>query len=240
MQSSSHDAMMIGAAGAPLGQGAPARGRPMPDSEPDAAGCNPAIGGGEAGAPARELVTVSEAARQLGIDKSVVSRQVRKLGIAKDRTGRFGFDEYVARRERELNPMMARGGGMADPASPAARAGANETRRHDVGAVNVGQNANNELKRLQAQKLQLELAERAGDLIDRAAVTAQLQTATRTLRDTLLGLPNRLAGDLASMTDVAEIKTRLDAEIRKTLETLAAGFAELAAPENEPRESEAA
>lgn len=161
-----------------------------------------------------DLVTVTEAATRLGLNKSNVSRQVRKLELARDGKGRFSFEEYERARAGELNPYMARGD---------APLGAN--------GVRPAANAATRLKEAQAERARLELDERKGLLIERAEVVQVVTDAVREMRDGMLGLPGRLAGQLASMTDAVEITRLIDASMRELLEQMAAIFERLAKPE---------
>jgi len=55
-----------------------------------------------------EMLNVSEAAARLGLNRSTVSRQVRKLGVERDRRGKFEFAAFAQARAETLEP--ARGG----------------------------------------------------------------------------------------------------------------------------------
>lgn len=195
--------------------------------------------------PTSDLVTVSQAARQLGLNKSSVSRQVRTLGLGRDELGRFSLAQYHAARQADLNPLMRRRPGrvaaLSEPLTleeadegleaiaarasalppPPAAPGPDRT-ESERGRGLVRAHAAH--KTLQAKKLQLEIDKEEGRLIERAEVRAAVMTGSRMLRDALLGLPARLAGDLAGMTDAGEIRALLDRHIRDQLGTLIEGF----------------
>ena len=169
-------------------------------------------------------VTVSEAARRLNCNKSNVSRQVRKLDIPRDAKGQFSFAAYEEARARDLNPLMARA-----PAPGARRESAVEPSFHvpESGAADDGRPkrpplmaAHTAHKALQARLLELQIAEKEGKLVERAEVSASVMTASRMLRDALLGLPARMAGEIAGLSDVGEIKATLDRRIRDELAAL--------------------
>lgn len=174
-----------------------------------------------------DRVGIKEAARRLGFDKSLISRQVGKFGIARDSDGKFDIDELLAARARSGNPLMRRESAGAD--SPAADlldgVAANDaveqdaSRAKDAAAQPV--NAATRHKELQSEKLELELRQAKGELVEIVEVQEAFMTAMRKLRDTFLGLSSRVAGELTSMNDAGEIRKRLDTEIRGALDTVA-------------------
>ena len=72
-----------------------------------------------------------------------------------------------------------------------------------------------------AEMAELELAERLGNVIDRERVETTVESIYRTLRDALLGLPTRLAPEIAAMTDAFEIEVKMREAIRSLLTDLA-------------------
>lgn len=72
-----------------------------------------------------------------------------------------------------------------------------------------------------AEMAELELQERLGKVIDRERVEATVESLYRTLRDALLGLPTRLAPEIAAMTDSFEIEVKMRDAIRSLLTDLA-------------------
>jgi hypothetical protein len=68
-----------------------------------------------------------------------------------------------------------------------------------------------------ADMAQLELAKQLGDLVDRKKVEAMAFATGRMLRDAVLGLPTRLAPELATMTDAFEIEVKLRNAYRQVL-----------------------
>ncbi|MDN6872935.1 terminase small subunit [Pseudomonas citronellolis] len=57
-----------------------------------------------------------------------------------------------------------------------------------------------------------------GELVERALVDSAAFTAARALRDLLMGIPPKLAGELVTLTDVWEIERRLTQALRQALE----------------------
>jgi phage terminase Nu1 subunit (DNA packaging protein) len=76
--------------------------------------------------------------------------------------------------------------------------------------------ANAELKEMQ-------LAEKRGELVSISAVTATLADELTAVRGRLLAMPGRLAGQLAIISDPAEIEAAIDEEVRGALTELSTG-----------------
>lgn len=57
-----------------------------------------------------------------------------------------------------------------------------------------------------------------GELVEQALVDSAAFTAARTLRDLMLGIPPKIAGELVTLTDPWEIERRLVQAIRRALE----------------------
>lgn len=57
-----------------------------------------------------------------------------------------------------------------------------------------------------------------GELVERDLVDSAAFTAARALRDLLMGIPPKLAGELVTLTDVWEIEQRLTQALRRALE----------------------
>ena len=72
----------------------------------------------------------------------------------------------------------------------------------------------------QARLSKLEFEARSGKLIEVDKVKADAFKTGRTVRDTLLNLPDRIAHELAHETDPAAVHMRLSLEIRRALEAL--------------------
>lgn len=181
------------------------------------------------GAPAPDWVTISEAARRLGVNKSTVSRQVNTLGLEKNGKGEIDLAEYRRLRGEDLQPQMARQGSLADAyqsgdAAPSQGndAAARPTKRGGLTAASTA------LKAIQAKTAQVALDERLNKIVYRAEVNEKLVTADRVFRDAVLGQGQRLANQLASMTDPAEIRALLDKENTAMLTMLVAEFQRLA------------
>jgi len=172
---------------------------------------------------AAEFVTITEAARRLGLHKATVSRQARELEVAKNERGHIDLGDYIAKREGGINVLMARGsqgvamggqgyglGAEGFPAAPAQRT----TRDSNLVKASAA------LKALQVEEARLDLEERKGLLISRAQVAEQLFGASRVLRDELLSLPDRLASELAALESPDDIRIILTRRIEAALAKL--------------------
>lgn len=76
-------------------------------------------------------------------------------------------------------------------------------------------------ERALAQIAVIELAERAGKVVDKEGVQRAAQGFGRMLRDAVLGVSSRIAPRLAGMTDALAIETLLDTELRTILTDIA-------------------
>jgi phage terminase Nu1 subunit (DNA packaging protein) len=70
---------------------------------------------------------------------------------------------------------------------------------------------------------ELQLKQRQGELVSKVAVENQLFSLARTVRDTLLNVPDRVSGQCASLRDQAQIHALLTKEIAQCLEDLTSG-----------------
>lgn len=84
-------------------------------------------------------------------------------------------------------------------------------------------------ERALADKHELELLERRGELVERKASDRQAFETARIVRDGLMAIPDRLASLLAAESDVRKVHGILSDEIRKALVILAAEAQRVAA-----------
>ncbi len=174
-----------------------------------------------------DIVTVTEAARRLGVDKALVSRQVRKFGLMGE-DKRFSMLAYEEARVRGLNPLMRRDrpidsdllqhvDAVSTDATPAPTSSA-----ATIAPPSSVVSAVAEHKQLQAEMLRLQIARERGELVDRGEVDEAYMTAGRALRDAMLALPARVAQEIVGITDAVEVRRVLEARVREALATLAA------------------
>ena len=145
-----------------------------------------------------ERLTVPEAASRLGISRQVAVLQVRKLGVVVGDDGRIDLAEYVEARARGLDRSRQAGAGDG---------------------AHLAQSTN--LKRLQADRLELRIARERGELVRKVDVVRALTTAGQKIRDAALAVPARAAQDLAGVTDPVEIKRILAEHMRAFLDAYA-------------------
>lgn len=69
-------------------------------------------------------------------------------------------------------------------------------------------------------QLYLDNEKERGRLVDAAEARREAYRCARSVRDALLNIPDRIAGELAAESDVTRVHVRLDAEIRQALELL--------------------
>lgn len=72
-----------------------------------------------------------------------------------------------------------------------------------------------------AEAIRLANSQRAGRLIDGEAARRDAFECARTVRDALLNIPDRISAELAAEHDAAQVRARLDEELRNALESLA-------------------
>lgn len=75
-------------------------------------------------------------------------------------------------------------------------------------------------ERFKARLAELELETREGKLVEADAVKREAFRVARLVRDALLNLPDRVAGELAAETNQFKVHQRLTHEIRRALEDL--------------------
>ena len=68
---------------------------------------------------------------------------------------------------------------------------------------------------------EIELAKQEGRLVDRIEVEQMAYASARMLRDVVLGLPTRLAPELATLTDAFQIEVRMRDELRQIFTDMA-------------------
>lgn len=168
------------------------------------------------------LVTVSEAARLLGVNKSTVSRQLGRVFPNRGTAERPLIDPEEARAGRaKLNTLKARNRGpelgyeelVEQPAADAP-----EERPAAKTTALAGAHA--EEKRVRAELLKLQLAEKLGQTCDRAGVEEGAREMAGALQELLSRRNRSLAESLAGMADPNEIEIMLEEADGQLLERL--------------------
>lgn len=201
---------------------------------------------GAAGPATSHLVGVREAARQLGLNPSTISRQIARGAIPNRGTAdrpMVDMDEARRARAENLDPSKQRGPnsplfGEAPPPpdppdlEPTPLA---EAEDEDQPAPMPAPAASNDAykraataeKQTKAAMGLLSLKRQAGALVGKAGVESATEEAWRSLRDRILAISQQVAGRLASMSDEREIRTFLRAELSRTLADAAAAIDDL-------------
>lgn len=185
--------------------------------------------------PSERWVSVSEAAALEGqagrpINKSSISRFIARnpdLPVKRDGQGRVKEVDYgalVAARSESLSVMDSRA--TAAPLSVVA-----ETPAPSPGSRK---------RALEEEKLALDLAERKGELLTRAAVTMALESIGAAFTQAFERRRRGLATDVAGTMDVRELELKLKAADQKLLDGLAKDLKRLAATlDGEPEQAAA-
>lgn len=178
------------------------------------------------------------AVNEKAVRKAVGSGRLKE-SVGRDERGRpFIADYELAVREWSDNaakPPRADAAAAADQ-SDAADAGAEASVGELVPSKTLAEaqmRAADERRR----KLKMENDLRAGRLVESAVAAREAFNAQRTIRESMLNLPARLAAELAAETDAMRLHIRLDAAIRDAL--LEAADKIVSAPVDPPLETAA-
>lgn len=177
-----------------------------------------------AGGPAGGPLTQAQYARRRGVSREAVSKAVRDGRIKLDARGKLNPAAADAAWAANTDPNRGGKAGATpppDPAPPPPTAAAGELA--PPGDVEPGEmpagmtlNAARMLREWnQAMKISQERRKEAGELVEAADVEDAAFRASRTVRDLLMAVPDRVDADFASITDPTEIHRKLSAELRK-------------------------
>ena len=151
-----------------------------------------------ASSPADDLIGISEAARRVGVDKSVLSRQVRD-GKIRSHGGKVRLSEVL--EDRAANIDLTRTGKAAGDQAPVVVDGS-PMPYHVAKAMKESY-----LALLRQQEFEV----KAGTLVDRAAAEKAFFEEARTLRDGLLAWPSRIAIEAAEEIQIDRSTGKVDA-----------------------------
>lgn len=177
---------------------------------------------------ATDVMTQAEFATMRGVSAPMVSKWKAQGRLVLTADGkRVCVAASIARLEATRDP--ARGGDRTGKAATAVQGGASQPAGGQVIPAAVPPNpvlvytdeAARE-KRARAQLAEMELAERAGELVLAAKVDALMFGLARAGREAVLALPDRLATVLAAESDPAAVHAKLLAECRKVCAAMAA------------------
>ena len=103
---------------------------------------------------------------------------------------------------------------------------------YGVGTVKTLQGAKLKMEQLKVEKAELELRQAKNELLSVEEIGGFLQGAAANIRSTLMTLPNKLATQLAPLTDEHECLTLIQREFKKVLEKMEDFDALTADPQN--------
>ena len=169
-----------------------------------------------------QLLSARAYAKHRGVTPAAVLKAITEERIkasVRRRGPGYQIDPELADKEWSLNTDS----GSGYPAHSKNRQHAVEPEHHE--ATEDGEQISYAQARAQhegfkARLAQLELEQREGKLVEAEAVKRESFRAARQVRDALLNLPDRVAGELAAETNQFKVHQRLVAEIRRALEEL--------------------
>lgn len=181
-------------------------------------------------------ISKRQIARQLGVDekairKAITSGRFRKcLGQENGRTVIVDADMAAT----EWTENAARPPKGAD--QPKRTQSAPESAPADQGVAPSQEPTtllaiNREIGSERARKLKLENDKRQGRLVELEIVTREAFNAQRAVREAVLNVPSRVAGELAAETDPAKVAITLEAALREALQAAAMTIRQAAANE---------
>jgi len=162
----------------------------------------------------RARVSLRQLAAQLKVSEGAVRKRLRAGGFSARAVSRGPNG-----RPRVLDAALAIREWAANRAKPSPLAPADEPKA--AGRPATLTEAQIRVSFQREVKLELENLQKRGILIDAAKERRGDFEHARTVRDSMLNIPDRLAAELAAETDARRVHARLDEEIRKALDTLA-------------------
>lgn len=154
-------------------------------------------------AKAAPRVSLRAFAKRIGVSHTAIEKGIAS-GRLKESIVREKGRPYIADAELAAKEWAA---GASKPSGPSASGRLTET------AVRVA------IQR--EESLRIGNQERLGRLVDAARARRDAFACARTVRDSILNVPDRIAAELAAESDPARVFARLDAELRKALESIA-------------------
>lgn len=186
------------------------------------------------GTKSSERLTLRAYAERRGVSPEAVSKAIRRgaltTSVEKTASGRWSIDPVAADEEwgRRTNAAKSRGRDVPRPEI---------VPEEDLEELDLDQlerlisKYRGDLPAQQAFKFEVDarakllaLKERQGQLVDAEEVRRHGFELSRTCRDQILGIPARLAPELAAETDPFKIHQALERELAEALNALADGF----------------
>ena len=166
--------------------------------------------------------SASAYARSRGLTLPAVAQAIKEgrlyASVTKLANGRYEIDPDLA--DQEWRDNTDSGTGAPAHASRKPKSGTTEPEPSDDDQPPTYAEARAQHERFKARLAQLELEQREGKLVEADAVKREAFRVARLVRDSLLNLPDRVAGELAAETNQFKVHQRLVSEIRRALEDL--------------------
>ncbi|MDF1627021.1 MAG: hypothetical protein P1U84_12120 [Parvibaculaceae bacterium] len=175
------------------------------------------------------LVGVSQAAKELGVSHSTISRYLRsypELTIGVGRRKKVDLAELQRHRQENLSVDEGEGLPFADEAGPARTVVPREEKSVEARQRQSAARATTD--ELKAELLRIELAERRGELVPIEEIEAAFGDAGALLQARFESRRRDLAERLVTMTDVKEIEAFLKQADRDMLEAFSRRLGQMA------------
>jgi excisionase family DNA binding protein len=180
-------------------------------------------------------MNAQEYAQHRGVSKMTVSKWIRHGKISAIRVGReYEIDPAVADQQltENINQAQQRKPKTEESTKPISSdeplvADAKPKKGQAIGESMKGGPSFAEAQRARevyrAERERLRLLQEKGELVVASDVKKEVTTLMRTVRDNMMSIPDRVASQLAALTDIHEVHHLLDDEIRTALRMLANG-----------------
>ncbi len=172
-----------------------------------------------------ELITPAEYSRRRGVSKEAVSKAIEagRISTIPGDNGRKMIDPEVADIQwaKNTDPLQAaRANAPKGDRVPAASGGGVAPA---AGSENGSAywDARTEREKSEAAMAEMKRRQMEGDLVERERVNTAAMALGRMTRDAVLGVPTKLAPELAHLTDAWEIERRMAEALRKVLDDVA-------------------
>lgn len=174
-----------------------------------------------AGKARRPRLSLRGFARQVGVSLAAVQKAIASgrlhSSVGEENGTRFIADPVLAAKQWAAGASKPK-----QPAITSAEPDPSEDSEDPAPSEDVSLVAAQIRVALQREEqLKLKNREERGQLVRASVVKREQFDCARGVRDALLNLPDRLAGELAADSDAASVHARLAAEIRTALESIA-------------------
>tara|TARA_R110000868_G_scaffold82394_1_gene232708 strand:+ start:796 stop:1320 length:525 start_codon:yes stop_codon:yes gene_type:complete len=166
------------------------------------------------------LVGIADYARHRKCSRQAVYDALRSGAIVVDKSGKIDLEAADSAWAANIPPEATapKAAREQNPQSPAVEQEPDSEERDGGESFNA---ARTRRERANADRAELVAQRERGELVAVAEVQREWFTLGRAMRDRLLGLPDRISADLASMADQHEVRVYLDRELRGALAELA-------------------